>query len=292
MPSFRLRDYLKAAFKVQYNQILFWGGIAAGAIVIPGFGPQAGLGVWTMVGAMELLYLFTLGTNPRFQAVVRAQESGAAPPAKGAPQPGPELLLSTLSAERQNRFESLRRRCADLQAALHRSGPASVGDLLENQQVESVNQLLWVFLRALAYEQGLDTFLRGMPRRELEATLKRTEEALAPGTLAERAQQAHEETAAVVRKRLENLARAEENLELVRARLLRVENSILLVQEQALTRHDPAFVEAEVSAVTAGLTSMDEMLRSLDLPQVEEASEGPIPQFVRPGMQPQGARQR
>jgi hypothetical protein len=37
---------------------------------------------------------------------------------------------------------------------------------------------------------------------------------------------------------------------------------------------------------------MDEMLRSLDLPQVEAASEGPIPQFVRPGLPREGARQR
>lgn len=287
MATFGLGDYLKAAFKVTYNQILFWGGIAAGVVVAPGLGPGATIGAWSLVAALEVVYLASLATNPRFQAVVRAQQSGAATAAVGS-VPAPDQVLATLSAERQSRFEGLRRRCSDLQTAQQRGGGAAavggVDNLIVGQQLASVNQLLWVFLRALSYEQVLDGFLKTMPRRELEATLGRAEEALKSATVSEKARQAHEETAEVVRKRLENLARAEENLELVRARLLRVENSILLVQEQAITRHDPAYVETEVNAVTAGLTSMDEMLRSLDLPEVP-TSDGPIPEFVRPGQQ-------
>lgn len=280
-----LGDYLKAAFKVPYNQILFWGGIAAGIVSLHP------LLVWPIVAAAELVYLVTLGTMPRFQAVVRAQrEGGSRVGGMKTAAPSPDAVLATLSAERQNRFESLRRRCADLQGALQQGAPSSGPDLLEGTQVESVNRLLWVFLRALAYEQVLDAFLKTSPRRDLEATLARAEQAGKDATLSDRAKQANEETAEVVKKRLENLSRAEENLELVRARLLRVENSILLVQEQALTRRDPAFVESEVNAVTAGLTSMDEMLRSLDLPQVGEETAAAIPEFVRPGSE--GVRQR
>ncbi|HKH43826.1 MAG TPA: hypothetical protein VKM72_04095, partial [Thermoanaerobaculia bacterium] len=72
----------------------------------------------------------------------------------------------------------------------------------------------------------------------------------------------------------------DENLEGLRARLLRIENSILLIQEQALTRSDPSFIEAEVKAATAGLDTSEEMLRMIELPALDAAVGGPTPEFL------------
>ena len=60
-------------------------------------------------------------------------------------------------------------------------------------------------------------------------------------------------------------------------RLLRIENSILLIQEQALTRSDPSFIEAEVKAATAGLDTSEEVLRMMELPALDSALGGPPP---------------
>ena len=77
--------------------------------------------------------------------------------------------------------------------------------------------------------------------------LRKTEAALQDEKLSEQMRTAYQENVDVLKKRLDNLARAETNLKTLEARLIRVENSIMLIQEQALTRQDPAFIEAEVN---------------------------------------------
>jgi hypothetical protein len=166
------------------------------------------------------------------------------------------------------------------------SSSNQLGSLLEDQQTESVNQLLWVFLRTLSYEQALESFSAGAPRTEIQHMLKQTEEALASGTLNESMRQAYTENLDVLKKRMENLERAEENLKSIAARLIRVENSIMLIQEQALTRQDPAFIEAEVSSATAGLSSMEKMLGSIDLPAFDSVPSGPAPELLTLGPPP------
>jgi hypothetical protein len=100
---------------------------------------------------------------------------------------------------------------------------------------------------------------------------------------------AHRDNVQVLRMRLDNLRRAEKNLETIAARLVRVENSILLIQEQALTRRDPAFVEAEVRSVTESLDSVEGMIRSMNLPEADPALDGSVPDFLRmPGAAKEG----
>jgi hypothetical protein len=170
---------------------------------------------------------------------------------------------------------------------MKRTGSSNqLGSLLEDQQTESVNQLLWVFLRTLAYEQALESFISSVPTTEIQNTLKQTEAALASGDLNESMRQAYTENLDVLKKRLENLQRAEVNLKSLDARLVRVENSIMLIQEQALTRQDPAFIEAEVSSATAGLTSMEKVLGSIDLPAFDAMPSGPAPEMLTLGPPP------
>ncbi|MGH9362115.1 MAG: hypothetical protein ACRD2T_09370, partial [Thermoanaerobaculia bacterium] len=186
-----------------------------------------------------------------------------------------------LSAGRRKRFDAIRERCRQLQGSLAaaRTGEHGFDDLFDDQQTESVNKLLWVFLRTLTYEQMLDALCASVSRKEIEEALHRTGNELAAAT-DEPLRAALSESIEVLKKRLENLRRAQENLRNLHARLSRIENSILLVQEQALTRRDPAFVEAEVKAATVGLDSVEEVLRGLDLPPIETTT-GPPPELLR-----------
>lgn len=271
-----LFDYIREAFKVQYNLILVAGGFLAGIVSLHP------LAVWPLVAALEILYLLTMAHNTRFQAIVRTRllrrqevHSGDA-----AVQ-----LIAALNPPRRKRYESVRERCLTLQQSLlQTSGSGQVGALLENQQTQSVNQLLWVFLRTLAYEQALEAFSRSVPRQELEEDLRRNEAAMADESRPETLRSAYRDNVDVLRRRLENLDRAEENLQAISARLIRVENSMMLIQEQALTRRDPGFIEAEVNSATAGLTSVEQMLRSIDLPAVDLGTSGPAPELLAMSM--------
>ncbi len=271
MKQLGIFDFIKAAFKVPHNVILVTGGFLAGIV---SFHPLA---VWPTVAALEIVYLLALSHNSRFQAVVRAREQQSR--VAGSNDVALRLVAS-LSSVRRERFETVRSRCLKLQKPLAAEASDSLGELLESQQLQSVNQLLWVFLRTLAYEQTLENFCSGMPRGEIAKTLRQTEAALEDAGLAEAMKATYRENADVLRKRLENLHRAEENLKNIAVRLVRVENSLMLIQEQALTRQDPAFVEAEVNSATAGLSSVEQMLNSIDLPSVEAGSVGLAPELL------------
>ncbi|HBL29832.1 MAG TPA: hypothetical protein DD490_23595, partial [Acidobacteria bacterium] len=263
-------DYLKAAFKVPYNLILLAGGLLAGVVVMHP------LAVWPVVGALEILYLLVVSHHPRFQNLVRSRRSAAE--ASTASNVAAERLTATLTPERRERFAKVRERCEELQrSAASGRGTHMLGDLIDEQQTESVNKLLWAFLRALAQEQVLAGFSTPARRMEIEESLRRVEADLAKPGVSETMKVPLGESLDVLKKRLANLDQAKDNLENLRARLLRIENSILLIQEQALTRSDPAFIENEVQAATAGLDSSEEMLRMMDLPALDTAANTPPP---------------
>lgn len=268
-------DYVREAFKLPYNVILLAGGVIAGVVTMEP------LLVWPFVAAAELVYLLGLAHNARFQNLVRARKKGGAA-AEPSGDEAAERLVESLHNTRRQRFEGLRRRCHELEGSLAvtRAGDPGLGDILDDQKAESVNKLLWVFLRTLAYEQMLDGFSSASPRREIEEALRKAEREHAEEVTSEPLKAALAENIEVLKKRLENLGRAEENLRNVRARLVRIENSILLIQEQALTRRDPSFVEAEVKAATMGLDSVEEMLRGMDLPPLASETDAP-PELLR-----------
>lgn len=272
MPELGIGDYLKEAFKVPYNVILFIGGMLAGLVSLH---PQI---VWPLVVAAEVLYLASLSTNSRFQAVVRARRStrGTREVEGAVPK-----LVARLDPARRQRFERVRTRCLDLQRSLGAEEQNPAAGILQGEQTQGVNKLLWVFLRTLVQEQILADFCANMPRKEIERTLAESQVAVGSATVSESMKAAHEENVQVLRQRLDNLHRAEENLEAISVRLVRVENSIMLIQEQALTRRDPSFIESEVKSVTEGLQSVEEMLRSMDLPEAYAAPTEAVPDFAR-----------
>lgn len=272
MPRLGLGDYVRAALRVPYNLILLAGGFLAGIVSLHP------LVVWPLVAAAEILYLATMATNPRFQNVVRARlrDRGT----QGSLEAG-NALLESLERSRRSRFEALVERCRELGRSAPSGDTDQVSDVLQTQQSQAVNQLLWVFLRTLAHEQSLASLCDSTSADELRASIAQAESQIADPTASEPVRAAHRENVGVLRQRLENLERARQNLESVGARLARIENSIMLVQEQALTRRDPSFIEAEVRNVTEGLSSVEEMMRSMDLPRIETGTGDTVPDFMR-----------
>jgi hypothetical protein len=270
-----LLDFVKEAFKVPYHWILLGGAVGAAVLTVP-------MVALPLIGAAELVYLFGVAHNPRFRRLVEAKRKyDARAPQSSIPATQAAFqLLGTLAKDRRLRFERVRSRCLDLQKAFKTVG-SPIDAVLERSQTESVNKLLWVFARTLAYEQMLDSFCEQTPGHEIERTLADTEKLLAqPEKLSDEMKRAHEENVQVLKQRLDNLRRAEAQLENIQARLVRVENSIMLIQEQSLTRRDPAALETEVSAVTAGLSSVEEVFQNMALPDVGPLVDGPAPELL------------
>ena len=102
--------YIKRAFMNRWN-LLWVGGAAAFALLTPM--PDVALAV---VSAVEVAYLGLLGTHPKFQAYVDAQDAKEQRAANSITTQGTlDRITKALPKELLDRFSALRARCLDLQ---------------------------------------------------------------------------------------------------------------------------------------------------------------------------------
>src|SRR5262245_62155113 len=135
-----LTKYIKAAFLWHWNLLAFGAGMAVA--VLSGHPDIAG----PLVVAGEVAYLGFLGTHPKFQHYVNAQEAKGAKQqaAGGKPEETMKRLLLSLPVPMVKRFEELRNRCLELrQIAREIRDPNQAGDAppLEEMQLAGLDRL-------------------------------------------------------------------------------------------------------------------------------------------------------
>jgi hypothetical protein len=232
-------DYVKGAFNAKPNikglgnvpvNWLYVLGVGVAGLVNPGF---------LFIGAgLELAYLFLVSHDPRFrkwmEAIAAAEESGDHLAKKRA-------MLSGLTHERQQRYLALEKSCSQLFRMGQGMGPTAAS------VAEGVNRLLWVFLKLLVSSQMLEMHMKTAPRRELEQQIEsyqREYDAAAADPNKERLAKSLESTLEIARKRLENYDQAGNQAQFIQAELLRIEQQVaLMVQEAILNKDAGALVE-------------------------------------------------
>ena len=149
-----LGKYLKTAFLNRWNLLCFLG--ATGFALLSGkpefFAP--------IVLAGEITYVGLLGTHPKFQSYVDAQEAKATRQ-DGSAENEQTLarILGALPQRSLQRFEVLRGRSVELrQLAMEIKDPgrAASAPPLESLQLAGLDRLLWIFLRLLYTQYSLD----------------------------------------------------------------------------------------------------------------------------------------
>lgn len=223
------------------------------------------LGVLALVGGLELAYLGFLGLNPRFQAVLRGIRPQEATP---APSPSDQLqqLLSFLTPSDFQRFEGLRRRCAGLLELRRHLESKGSGPGVEKLRGESLDQMLWLFLKLLHQKAGLDRFLAATTRESIELDLERSRkehaEALARQPGGEQGTEgrlaaAIRERIATIGQRLENHRKATENRDLVCAEIDKTEQEINQLCEIGMTMRDGGELAAQIASISSSMQSSE-----------------------------------
>ena len=258
-------EYLKTAFFTRWN-LLFVG--AAGALGLISGRPDV---VWPLAIAAEIGYLGLLASHPRFQQAVDARRAGAMrEKTKQTNQASLERIMRTLPRHAMERFAALRSRCLELrQLALEMRGPiGSMGEQpFEQAQTESLDRLLWVFLRLLFTQHALNRFLHKTSVQEIEQDVARIEQRLKqlegddPQKL--RLRRTLEDNLAASRERLANVRKAQDNLQLIELQIEQVENRIRAVSELAVNRHEPEFITSQVEFVADSMKQTEETLNEL-----------------------------
>lgn len=273
--------YLKAAFLYHWNLLALGGGM--GFALLSGH-PDVFIPI---VLAAEAAYLGFLGTHPRFQKYVEAQEAKAERDQQsGESEQSLQRILRSLPDSAVRRFEALRSRCLELRhiaLGLKDPGQATSSMPLEELQLEGLDRLLWTFLRLLFTQDMLERFFEQASEEMIRKTIANLEQSLkhypadATDPQKRKIRKSLEDNIETNRQRLENLRKARDNSELVRLEIDRLENKIKSLSEMAINRQEPDYIVKQVDEVAASMMqterTMNELQFATGLPVEEEVPE-------------------
>ena len=262
-----LRDYVKHAFLYPWNLLFFVGGAALAAMSPH---PDAFIPI---IGALELAYLTGLSSIPRFRTAIDAkiaakaragrESSGAA----SSSQQSLERILESLPAPALRRFLLLRQRCFEMRSiASGIRGQADTGpDSAESIRTPALDRLLYLFLRLLVSQNGLDRFLRSTSEKELETKLAdvRTRLEAAKPAGDERVTNSLQDSVADAELRLENYRKAAKDAEFVAIELDRIETKIQALIEMGVSRQDPDYLSHQVTAAAESMQHTEAAVNQL-----------------------------
>ena len=263
----RFGKYLKAAFLNHWNLLAFLGG-AVFALISPA--PDVLLPV---VAAGEIAYLGMLGTHPKFQKYVDAQEAKQTREASSvSARETLERITSSLPKELYDRFLALKTRCLELQqiaGELKHTGDEDAHQPFENFQTAGLDRLLWIHLRLLYTQYALYRFLKQTSEEQIRADIRRLESELSrlpespAGDQQQRVRKALEDNLHTSQDRLANLLRARDNFELVKLEIDRLENKIRSLSEMAVNRQEPDYISGQVDQVAASMLETEKTMNEL-----------------------------
>jgi hypothetical protein len=263
----RFGKYIQTAFMNRWNLLWFLG---AGAFALLTPVPDV---VLAIAAAAEITYLGLLGTHPKFQAYVDAQEAQQARAASSvSTQQALERITRALPKELLDRFLALKARCLELQqiaAELKQTSHDASPLPLEHYQIAGLDRLLWIHLRLLFTQFALYKFLKQTSEEQIQADIKRLETRLA--VVAEqpvsdqdqRVRKALEDNLQTSRDRLSNLQRARGNFDLVKLEIDRLENKIRSLSELAVNRQEPDYISGQVDQVAASMMETEKTMNEL-----------------------------
>lgn len=280
-----LTKYLKAAFLNQWNLLVFGG--AMGFVALSGrmdvFAP--------LMFAGEIAYLGFLGTHPKFQRAVEAQE------AKVNRQGGTEAaeatvhrILGELPKNLVQQFNELRSRCEELrQISLRMREPVQADDPppLDDIQLASLDRLLWMYLRLVYTQYALSQFLQKTSDKEIQANINLLEERMknlsaSPGDeRQQRVTKVVEDNLQTSRSRLENYRKAQENHELMGLEIDRLENTIHSLSELAVNRQEPNFISGQIDQVAASMVQTEKTMGELQFVTGLHSTDEEVPSILR-----------
>jgi hypothetical protein len=145
-------------------------------------------------------------------------------------------------------------------------------------QTESLERLLWMFLKLIYSQDALQRFLQGTDRKQLEEQIQDAEAELKEATSngkSDKLLRSLEDKLQTLKQRLTNYQRAEENRDLLTAEIDRIEQKVNVISELSISARDPADFSAQVDGIAEGVSVTEETIRRLDVPPLLENEKAP-----------------
>ncbi len=197
--------------------------------------------------AGELLYLFLKANSPRFQTLIEGerllatQESWA---------DNINSAVDRLNPESRERYRRLLDQCRLILGISETLDTDSLGNF-RDLRARSLNQLLGIFLRLLTSREVIIDNVKHIRQDDLERDIRNLEKRLAETAEDSALRRSLSGTLEIQQKRLENLIRARENLQVIDAELERIEQQIELIREESAVSGRPEMLSMRLDAVTS-----------------------------------------
>lgn len=279
-----LTKYFKTAFLNRWNLLAISGG--CGLALLSGF-PGVLLPLFL---AAEIGYLALLGSHPKFQAYIDAQE--AARQRKAGSLTAAQTLqqiMQILPKQSLARFEQLRARCLELRqiaSDLKQSDRADPQDTFDSFQLAGLDKLLWIFLRLLFTQYSLAKFLEKTSFEQIQADIQETEHRLSQASAddasphIQKIRRTLEDNLQTCKDRLANYQKAQDNHELVGLEIDRLENKIRTLAELAVNRQEPDFISGQVDQVAGSMLETEKTMNELQFATGLGPLDEDIPELV------------
>ena len=264
-----MRNYLKHAFLYRWNLLFFLGG-AVFAAISPW--PDA---VLPVVAGLELAYLTALTSMPRFRTAIDAKLASegriqsSARTADGTAQESLQRMLEGLPALSLRRFLMLRQRCFDMRdiasGVQGKTASEARSDSADSIRTPALDKLLFLFLKLLMSQAGLDRFLKSTSEPELAARLQDVQKKLVAAQAAkdERIIRSLQDSLADAQLRLDNYQKSAKDAEFVAVELDRIETKIKALIELAVSRQDPDLFSTQVTAAAESMQQTEDAVKNL-----------------------------
>jgi hypothetical protein len=225
-----------------------------------------------IVGGLELAYLTGLTSLPRFRTAIdarlakKAREASATKTPSGSSQ-SLDKILESLPSPALRRFLLLRQRCFEMRSITSgiRGQTDDTPDSAESIRTPALDRLLYLFLRLLVSQNGLDRFLRSTSEKDLDAKLTdiraRFEAAKTAGD--ERVTRSLQDSLADAELRLDNYRKAAKDAEFVAIELDRIETKIQALVEMGVSRQDPDYLSHQVTAAAESMQHTEAAVNQL-----------------------------
>lgn len=279
-------DYLSEAFnaglvikgmgEIPVNKMFILG------TFILGFGNP---GFWFLGVALEMIYLYYLSTNPRFQRYVEAKQFENIQKDRTSKL---HEIVSTLDSELQLRLNKLNSNLAEINKLMNWNLDETTGFLNQSKQ-ETLNHLPTIFLKLLKTKQLIQQSLARTKPEEINKELRKFENQLKTPNISAALEKSLKANMEIQRKRLENLANAKENELLVEMELQRIESQLALVREEIALDSSPEGLSSNIDRINATLgetqdwlNTHTDFLRKLSGPPIDDFDSGEIEEFTPP----------
>ena len=250
-------------------------GIALAGLLNPGF--------WAIGAGLELAYLFGLSSNKRFQRFV---DGSAKLEERQQWQQKLQAIVAQLDPEDRERYVNLQRRCYTIIEQQRQSGETPELEL----QGEGLSKLLWIYLRLLRTRQSLLRIIResldldrgrGEP---LDKRLRRLSGEVQSPSISEDLRKSLEGQLEILQQRMEKRRETRDKLAFLDAELVRIEEQVELLREQAVMSTTPHAVSERIDHIAGTLTDTQQWVRDQQriLGTFDEVLQEPPPMVVGP----------